>query len=66
VAQDEPGDDGADTVQLEQRRARRGDGVADAALGGGDVTNDRSCGHPRDPSEAVPERFGVHSGIRTR
>jgi hypothetical protein len=37
VAQDEPGDDGADTVQLEQRRARCGDGVTDAALGGGDV-----------------------------
>jgi hypothetical protein len=37
VAQDEPRDDRADTVQLEQRRGRRGDGVADAALGGGDV-----------------------------
>jgi hypothetical protein len=36
VTQDEPGDDRADTVQLEQRRARSGDGVADAALGGGD------------------------------
>ena len=37
VTQDEPRDDRADTVQLEQRRARRGDGVTDAALGGGDV-----------------------------
>jgi hypothetical protein len=37
VAQDEPRDDRSDTVQLGQRRARRGDGVSDAALGGGDV-----------------------------
>jgi hypothetical protein len=37
VTQDEPGDDRADTVQLEQRRSRRGDGVGDAALCGGDV-----------------------------
>jgi hypothetical protein len=37
VTRDEPRDDGSDAVQLEQRRARRGEGVADAALGGGDV-----------------------------
>jgi hypothetical protein len=37
VAQDEPCDDRADTMELQQRRARRGDGVADAALGGCDV-----------------------------
>ena len=37
VTQNEPRDDGADAVQLEQRCARRGDGVADATLGSGDV-----------------------------
>jgi hypothetical protein len=38
VTKDEPRDDRADTVQLEQGRARRGDGVSDAALGAGDVS----------------------------
>jgi hypothetical protein len=38
VAQDEPRDDRADPVQLKQRRARRDDGVPEAALGGGDVS----------------------------